>query len=302
MPAEQTDSALPPDCEGATAQSSGHLADSPPRRPDAATGQAGPPARPVRDGVVLGLAVGASGLAFGAAAVSSGLTVWQACALSVLAFTGASQFALAGVIAGGGSLLAGTGGAILLGSRNTLYGLRLAEVLQPRGLKRLPAALAVIDETTAVTLAQPDPASARKAFTATFWCLYLTWNLATLGGALGAGRIGSPQAFGLDVVAPAAFLALIWPRLKSGRTERLVAAAGAALALATTSVLPVGVPVILAATAALAGALASPSAAPSASKGSPASNNAAASKGGTDNPATATTAAAAEQSSSGPAR
>jgi predicted branched-subunit amino acid permease len=206
-----------------------------------------------------------SGVAFGAAAVSSGLTVWQACVLSVLAFTGASQFALAGVIASGGSLLAGTAGAILLGSRNTLYGLRLAEVLRPRGLFRLPAAVAVIDETTAVTLAQPDPVAAKKAFRATFWCLYLTWNLATLGGALGAGRIGSPQAFGLDVVGPAAFLALIWPRLKTGRTERLVALAGVALALATTSVLPVGVPVILAATAALAGALAAPAA-----QGSPA--------------------------------
>src|SRR5262249_55552772 len=139
------------------------------------------------------------------------------------------------------------------------------EILRPRGLFRLPAAVGVIDETTAVTLAQPDPAAAKKAFTATFWCLYLTWNLATLGGALGAGRIGSPQSFGLDVVGPAAFLALNWRRLKAGGTERLVALAGAALALATTSVLPVGVPVILAATAALAGALASPSA-----QGSPA--------------------------------
>jgi predicted branched-subunit amino acid permease len=85
-------------------------------------------ARPVRDGVSLGLAVGVSGVAFGAAAVSSGLSVWQACALSLLAFTGASQFALAGVIASGGSLVAGTAGAIMLGSRNTLYVLRLADV------------------------------------------------------------------------------------------------------------------------------------------------------------------------------
>ncbi len=225
-----------------------------------ATGKAAQAAapRPVRDGVALGLAVGISGLAFGAAAVSSGLSTWQACVLSLLAFTGASQFALAGVIASGGSLLAGTAGAILLGSRNALYGLRLSDVLRPRGPRRFLIALGVIDETTAVTLAQPDPASARTAFSATFVCLYLTWNLATLGGALGAGRVGSPQAFGLDVVGPAAFLALIWPRLKSGRTEQLVALAGAGIALGLTPVLPVGVPVILAATAALAGALATP--------------------------------------------
>jgi predicted branched-subunit amino acid permease len=225
------------------------------------------PARPVRDGVGLGLAVGVSGLAFGAAAVSSGLSAWQACALSLLAFTGASQFALAGVAAAGGSLLAGTAGAILLGSRNTLYGLRLSDVLRPRGPRRLLVSLGVIDETTAMTLAQPDPAAGRTAFTATFATLYVTWNLATLAGAIGARRVGSPETFGLDVVGPAAFLALIYPRLRAGRTERAVALAGAAIALATTTVLPAGVPVILAAVAALAGALASPAAAGAAPTG-----------------------------------
>jgi predicted branched-subunit amino acid permease len=235
--------------------------------------------RPVRDGVGLGLAVGVSGVAFGAAAVSAGLSVWQACALSLLAFTGASQFALAGVIAAGGSLLAGTAGAILLGSRNTLYGLRLADVLRPQWPSRLLIALGVIDETTAVSLAQPNPDAARTGFTATFCCLYLTWNVATLAGAVGAGRIGSPQSFGLDVVGPAAFLALIWPRLRTGRTERLVAMAGAAIALGLTPLLPVGVPVILAATAALAGALATPAtrppAAPQSSQSAPQSSRSA---------------------------
>ncbi len=231
---------------------------SAPTRTRASAGRA----RPVRDGIGLGLAVGVSGVAFGAAAVSSGLSVWQACALSLLAFTGASQFALAGVIASGGSLLAGTAGAIMLGSRNTLYGLRLADLLRPRGPRRMLTALGVIDETTAVSLAQPDADAARTAFTATFCCLYLTWNLATLAGAVGAGRIGSPQSFGLDVVGPAAFLALIWPRLRSGRVERLVAVGGVAVALGLTPFLPVGVPVILAATAALGGALASPAAQP----------------------------------------
>jgi len=229
---------------------------------EAAAGAAvsGPPraARPVRDGIGLGLAVGVSGIAFGAAAVSSGLSAWQACALSLLAFTGASQFALAGVIASGGSLLAGTAGAILLGGRNALYGLRLAGVLRPPRRRKPLLALGVIDETTAIALAQPDESSARKGFTATFICIYLTWNLSTLAGAVGAGHVAAPQTLGLDVVGPAAFLALIWPRLKAGRRERAVAAAGAVIALATTPIVPVGVPVILAATAALAAALVSP--------------------------------------------
>jgi predicted branched-subunit amino acid permease len=260
MPAQTTEPPVPPPGDRGPGTGGSHPCG------DQTEPETGPPprasnARPVRDGVGLGLAVGVSGIAFGAAAVSSGLSVWQACALSLLAFTGASQFALAGVIATGGSLLAGTAGAILLGSRNALYGLRLADVLRPRGPRRMLAALGVIDETTAVALAQPDPPAARKGFAATFGCLYLTWNLSTLAGALGAGHIGSPQAFGLDVVGPAAFLALIWPRLRAGRSERAVALAGAAIALAATPVLPIGVPVILAATAALAGALVGPAAA-----------------------------------------
>jgi predicted branched-subunit amino acid permease len=176
--------------------------------------------------------------------------------LSLLAYTGASQFALAGAIAAGGGLAAGTASAVLLGSRNTLYSLRLAGLLRVRGPGRLLAAQGVTDESTAVALAQPDAASARAAFRATFASLYLTWNLATAAGALGAGRLASPQSLGLDVVAPAAFLALIWPRLLAGRTERCVAAGGALIALGATPVCPPGVPVILAASAALLGALA----------------------------------------------
>lgn len=227
--------------------------------------QAGPPAAqqtptkppasaptPVRDGIGLGLAVGVSGLAYGAAAVGSGLTVGQASALSLLAFTGASQFALAGTIAVGGSLAAGVVSAVLLGSRNTLYALRLAGTLAVRGPARVLAAMGVIDETTAMATAQPGRAASRTAFWATFGTLYLTWNLATLAGALGAGRFGSPQDLGLDVVGPAAFLALIWPRLRSGRAERAAGAGGALIALAAAPVLPPGVPIILAAPAALA--------------------------------------------------
>jgi predicted branched-subunit amino acid permease len=225
----------------------------------AARTAAGRRARPVRDGVALGLAAGSAGLAFGAAAVGSGLSVAQACVLSLLAFTGASQFALVAAIAGGGSLIGGAAGAILLGSRNALYGLRMTGVLErPRGARRLLIAVGVIDETTALSLAQPDAASARLAFRATFAATYLTWNLATLLGAYGAGRAGSPQSLGLDVVGPAAFLALIWPQLRAGRAERAVALLAAAIALAATPFLPPGVPVILAATAALAAALARP--------------------------------------------
>ncbi len=219
-------------------------------------------AGPARDGVILGLAVGASGLAFGAAAVTAGLSVAQACVLSLIAYTGASQFALAASIAGGGSLIAGTASAVLLGTRNGLYGLRLAGLLRFRGAARLLAAHGITDESTAVALAQRGQAATRAGFLGTFGSLYLTWNAASLAGALGAGRIGSPGSFGLDVVGPAAFLALLWPRLRDGRTERAVALAGAGIAVLATPFCPPGLPVVLAAAAALAAALLPSAAAP----------------------------------------
>ena len=221
---------------------------------------ADPVRRAARDGIALGLAVGTSGLAFGAAAVASGLSPAQACVLSLVAYTGASQFALAAAVASGGNLIAGTASAVLLGSRNGLYGLRLAGLLDFRGPFRLLAALGITDESTAVALAQPaggrtGRAAVRAGFLATFGSLYLTWNAGTLAGALGAGRLGSPSTFGLDVVGPAAFLALLWPRLREGRTERTVALAGALIALAATPFCPPGLPIVLAAAAALGAAL-----------------------------------------------
>jgi predicted branched-subunit amino acid permease len=214
-----------------------------------------PVKRAARDGFALGLAVGTSGLAFGAAAVASGLRPAQACVLSLVAYTGASQFALSAAVAGGGNLIAGTASAVLLGSRNGLYGLRLASLLGFHGPFRLLAALGITDESTAVALGRPGRAAARAGFLATFASLYLTWNAATLAGALGAGHLGSSDSFGLDVVGPAAFLALLWPRLRDGRTERAVALAGAAIALAATPFFPPGLPVVLAAVAALGAAL-----------------------------------------------
>jgi predicted branched-subunit amino acid permease len=209
----------------------------------------------VRDGLGVGFAVGLSGVAYGAAAVAAGLDVPQTCVLSLLAFSGASQFALVGVVAGGGNLVAGAVGAVLLGGRNALYGLRLASALGVRGWRRLLTAHVVIDETTAVATAQEGARAVRAGFWATAVPLFATWNLMTLLGALGASSLGNPRTYGLDVVGPAAFLALLWPRLRSGGAERRVAVLAALVAVAATPLLPPGVPVMLAAVAALAGVL-----------------------------------------------
>ncbi|QMU72249.1 AzlC family ABC transporter permease [Streptacidiphilus sp. P02-A3a] len=210
-----------------------------------------PPPRPsdravTRDSLTVGLTVGASGAAFGVAGAAAHLTVAQTCALSLLVFTGASQFALVGALVAGAAGPAAVAGALFLGLRNCLYGLRLGARLRiPRALRPLAAQL-VIDETTAVSLVQPDQRSARIGFTVTGISLYLVWNLTTLAGALGAGALGDPGRYGLDAAGPAVFLALLGPRLREGGTERGVAALAVLLAVAAVPVLPGGTPVLLA--------------------------------------------------------
>lgn len=217
----------------------------------------------LRNSLGVGIAVGTYGVSFGALATTSGLSVAQTCALSVLAFTGGSQFALVGVLAAGGSALSGTLTALLLGSRNTLYGLRLAPVLDVRGTRRAVAAQLVIDESTAMAIGQDDDESARLAFWSTGLAVFTLWNVATAVGALGATALGDPKKLGLDAAVGAAFLGLLWPRLK-GRVPWLTALVAAAVALALTPVLAAGVPVLVAGVVAVAVLFRSASAAESA--------------------------------------
>ncbi|WP_128374960.1 AzlC family ABC transporter permease [Streptomyces cavernae] len=208
-----------------------------------------PDAAVVRDALGVGFAVGLSGFAFGVTSAGGGLTLLQTCVLSLLVFTGASQFALVGALAAGGNPFTAAAGAFFLGVRNAFYGLRLSQLLALPRAVRPAAAQWVIDETTAVALAQPTRRSARIGFTVTGLTLYVLWNLTTLLGALGAGAIGDTDAWGLDAAGPAVFLALLAPMLKT-TLERAVAGLAVFLGLGLLPVLPAGVPVLVAALAA----------------------------------------------------
>ncbi|MDR6979202.1 putative branched-subunit amino acid permease [Streptomyces sp. 3330] len=213
-----------------------------------ADGGGRPDAAVVRDALGVGIAVGLSGFAFGVTSAGSGLSVWQTCALSLLVFTGASQFALVGALAAGGNPLTAAAGAFFLGVRNAFYGLRLSQSLAlPRAVRPF-AAQWVIDETAAVSLAQPGRRAARIGFGVTGLTLYVLWNLTTLLGALGAEAIGDTDAWGLDAAGPAVFLALLAPMLRT-TAERAVAGLAVLLGLGLLPVLPAGVPVLMAALA-----------------------------------------------------
>jgi predicted branched-subunit amino acid permease len=207
----------------------------------------------VRASLSVGLATAAYGISFGALSVASGLDVWQTMFLSLVMFTGGSQFALIGVLAGGGASAAGPAiaAAALLGVRNVVYGMRMKPLVDRGGpVERVGAAWLTIDESTAVALAQSDEKSARLGFWLTGLIVFVGWNLTTLVGALIGDALGDTRAWGLDAAAAAAFLGLLWPRLK--RMQAGAVAVGAAVVAAlTTPVLVPGLPVLVAASVAL---------------------------------------------------
>ncbi|CAB4747897.1 unannotated protein [freshwater metagenome] len=198
-----------------------------------------------RDSLSVSLTVGAYGVAFGAAAVANGFSVLQSCLLSLLTFSGASQFAVIGVIGAGGGAISGITTASLLGIRNGLYGVLMAPILKVRGLKRVVAAHITIDESTGVSLSQESrgESAMREGFWLTGFGVFIFWNLFTLAGALGAKAMGNPSAWGLDAAVPAAFLGLVWPRLKN-TTDKFLALTAAVFAIVTTPYLPAGLPII----------------------------------------------------------
>jgi predicted branched-subunit amino acid permease len=189
--------------------------------------------------------VGLYGIAFGAAGIAADFSLLQTCLLSLLTFSGASQFAVVGVMGAGGSAISAISTASLLGVRNSLYGLRLAPLLKLKGFKRVVGAQVTIDESTGVALGQSDLGedAMRQGFWLTGIGVYIFWNFFTVVGALGAQAMGDPAAWGLDAAVPAAFLGLAWPRL-TNKFERALAVSAMALALAMTPFVAAGVPII----------------------------------------------------------
>ena len=196
-----------------------------------------------RTALSVAFTVGLYGAAFGAAGVTAGFSILQTCLLSILLFSGASQFAVVGIMGAGGSAVSAIATATLLGFRNALYGLQMAPILRVKGLKRILAAQITIDESTAVATLQENDADRRRGFYITGIGVYVFWNLFTFLGALGASAIGDPSVWGLDAAVPAAFCGLIWPRLKN-KTHFVVSAVAIAWALLLTPITAAGIPII----------------------------------------------------------
>ena len=204
------------------------------------------PPDPVTASIALGAAVGVAAVSFGVLATATGLSVAKACALSLLVFTGASQFTAVSVLHSGGTPAAALGSALLLAARNGAYGLTMSRRMHHRWPLRLLAAHVTIDESTAMAAAQPDDRQAEKAFWTTGLAIFVFWNTGTLIGAVIGNHIGDPNRFGLDAAFPTGFVALLLPQLRA-RPARVAALIGATIAVVLVPLTPVGVPVLVAA-------------------------------------------------------
>ncbi len=204
-----------------------------------------------RIGLSIAFATGLYGISFGALAVAAGLSPWQAIALSALMFTGGSQFAFVGVLAGGGSGAAAFGAATLLGVRNAVYGMQVNRMLRPQGWRRILAAQVTIDESTATAAAQIEPGEQRRGFWVAGLGVFVLWTLFTGFGAVLGDALGDPKRWGLDGAAVAAFLGLLWPRLRTREPVAIAIVCAFATALAVPWT-PPGVPILVAALVAAA--------------------------------------------------
>ncbi|THJ65180.1 AzlC family ABC transporter permease [Arthrobacter echini] len=200
----------------------------------------------VRVGLSVAVATGLYGLSFGALSVAAGLDVAQTMALSLLLFSGGSQFAFIGVIAGGGSGISAMSAAALLGIRNGVYGMQVNVLLRPSRWWKLIVAHLTIDESVATATGQSDPDEQRRGFWAAGLGVFALWNLFTLGGALAGNAIGDPARWGLDGAAVAAFLGLLWPRVQA-KEPAGIAVACAVVTLITVPFVPSGIPILIAA-------------------------------------------------------
>lgn len=191
------------------------------------------------------------GVVFGVACRDAGLSWLDAAGFSALTFAGSSQFAAVDVLGDGGTAAAAVTAGLLLNIRSLAFGLLLAPALQGPRWKRALMSQLVIDESTAVATAQDDPRWRRFGFLAGGLAVFVVWNVTTLIG-VALASIGDEFVtnWGLDAAAPAAFLALLWPRLTSpgtiGRDGLRIALLGAAVATLAIPLTPPGIPILLA--------------------------------------------------------
>jgi 4-azaleucine resistance transporter AzlC len=161
-------------------------------------------------------------VAFGVAARGAGLSVTETVAMSLIVFSGASQFALAGLLTAGASWVVMAAISLVLGVRHMLYGPSLAPNLRRIDTSRAAAAaFGLTDEVFAVASAMLP----RRPLGTNFGRLvglgtgaYISWTLGTwIGAAAGSVVVGALPSLApaLSFALPALFVALLVSLVRS---------------------------------------------------------------------------------------
>lgn len=207
--------------------------------------------RGVRIGVPFSAVAFLLSSSFGVLAAKAGFSPLQAVAMSALVHAGAAQFAATAIVAAGGGVVSGLLAASLMNARFLAMGVALAPSLPGGPALRALQGQTVVDPSWAVANNGDGTFDRWMLFGATA-PQYVGWVTGTLVGAISGDLIGDTDRFGLDAIYPTFFLALLLSELRRPGS-RGVALAGALIALALVPFVPPGVPILVAASAALVG-------------------------------------------------
>ena len=203
----------------------------------------------IRRGLVFGAAVFAIAISFGVLARPVMGSV-APIVMSIIVFSGAAQFGALAVLGANGSTGAAIAAGTLLNARYLAMGLALAPSLRGRIATRVVLALSTVDSAWALA-SRGDGTFDPWYMAGASFPQYVGWVLGTIVGVLIGGALGDPKTYGLDALFPAFFVALLYEEVQ-GRRKLAAACGGAAIALALTPLLPPGLPILIAAAAAVA--------------------------------------------------
>ncbi len=180
------------------------------------------------------LLLGASpfGLIYGTLAVTGGLSVPAALAMSAFVFAGSSQFIAVGLVALDAPVLIIILTTFVVNLRHMLYSAALLPWLKKLPQKwRIPLAFWLTDETFAVTVVRynrEDSSPFKHWFQlGSSLAMYLNWQFWCAMGLLLGGRIQDAANWGLDFAMPVTFIGMTIPFVRNSPTLICVLTAGA---------------------------------------------------------------------------
>ena len=183
-----------------------------------------------RDGMPIGLGYLAISFAFGIAATSSGLSVFEALMISMTNLTSAGQLAAVPIITGGIRYFELALTELRINLRYSLMSISISQRLDKsiRLPERFLLAFTLTDEIFAVSFGKHQHLGKRYMFSL-LALPYLGWSLGTLLGAIAGNVLPAVVVSALGVAMYAMFIAIVVPAAKDSRPVLLTVLIAAAL-------------------------------------------------------------------------